>query len=120
MDLRQEKDILSNGWESNSTQFNYNYEDLCDTIDTWYGWYPGQPEGVINTTFQGNGRAHFSFGNCYGTGVVNVFLNEKIISEASPLQRNNVTFDYLIGDRLTIVEKGGTIWKLYSLNLCHN
>jgi len=119
IDFRQENDILSNGWESNSTIFNSVYEVFCDTEHTWYGWNPGTQVGAIYFIFQEIGTAYFSFENCHPFGSVEVYLNEKIISEASSSQMKNVTFDYLVGDKLTITEIFA-IWKLHFLKLCYN
>ena len=98
---------------------NKGYEDLCDKENTWYGWNPGQQVGAMYFIFQKVGTAYFSFENCYSGGSVEVFLNEQAISEASSSERKNITFDYSIGDKLTIAEVM-TIWKLHSLKLCHN
>ena len=69
-DLRQETNILSNGWETNSTTLNDLYEKNCDTEDTWYGFIGNVGVGAIFTTFQGTGRAYLSFGNCHVSGSV--------------------------------------------------
>ena len=116
-DVRQSVDVLSNGWETNSTILNFKYESLCDAGDTWYGYVGGStPIGSIYATFQGFGTATLSFGNCLNQGSVKVFLNEKLISEVRLKGIKEVTFEYSIGDRLTISEYA-TIWKLYSLTL---
>ena len=116
-DVSQATNILSNGWKTNSSTLNSHYVAECDGGDTWYGYESSAPIGAIYTTFKGTGTADLSFGNCLNAGSVKVFLNDNVISEASPLGRNDVTFDYSPGDKLTIAEYGGVIWKLYSLNL---
>ena len=121
-DLRQGTNILANGWKSNSEALNVNYDDHCDTADTWYGYTGGRTVGSIFTTFHGNGTAHLSFGNCCPKeicpqGTVKAFLNGKTISEALAKQTKNVAFDYSVGDKLTIAEYYLSIWKLHSLGL---
>ena len=116
-DLRQKTDILSNGWKSNSTVLNRNWENDCATGETWYGYTGGDSVGAIYTTFQGVGEAYLSYGCCYQIGIVKVLLNGKIISEASNFQRKDVEFRYETGDELTIAEYKTSIWKLYSLSL---
>ena len=117
-DVRQSINILSNGWQTNSTKLNYGYESACDTGDTWYGY--GGSVGALYATFQGFGTATLTFGQClvsYGSVKVKVFLNEKILSEVTFTGIKEVTFEYSIGDKLTIAEYGISIWKLYSLTL---
>ena len=98
---------------------NRGYESQCDSDDTWYGWasnQKGSNSGAISTTFQGEGTATLSFGNCLNQARVKVFLNDKMISEIPNLGTKDVSFDYSVGDKLTIIEDA-TIWKLYSLSL---
>ena len=116
-DLRQETNILSNGWETNSTTLNDLYEKNCDTEDTWYGFIGNVGVGAIFTTFQGAGRAYLSFGNCHVSGSVKMYLNGEFFSVALPLQKKNVAFDFSVGDKLVIAEHEQSIWKLYSLSL---
>ena len=79
-DLRQETNILSNGWETNSTTLNNLYEANCDTEDTWYGFIGNVGVGAIFTTFKGAGRAYLSFGNCHVSGSVKMYLNGEFFS----------------------------------------
>ena len=109
-DVRQSVNILSNGWETNSTTLNTSYEAECDAGDTWYGYGSSGAIGAIYATFKGFGTATLSFGNCFNGGSVKVFLNDKIISEVLLKGIKEVTFEYSIGDKLTITEYG--IWKL--------
>ena len=115
-DVRQTTDILSNGWQTNSTNLNRGYEAECDDDDTWYGFSSGSTYGAINATFQGDGTANLKYGNCHNAGNVKVLLNDNIISEASAGIKD-ITFSYSSGDELSIVECESTIWKLYSLDL---
>ena len=116
-DVRQSVDILSNGWETDSTDLNSNYEAECDDGDTWYGYSKEDSVGSISATFQGAGTADLSFGNCLNGGIVQVTLNKFEISKKLMKGKKEVTFEYAKGDNLTIREYGGTIWKLYSLTL---
>ena len=93
---------------------NNNYEKTCDVGNTWYGWIGGTPVGSIYTTFKGTGTGILSYGNCHTGGKVRVFLNEKSISEAMPLQKKEINFAYSAGDVLRIGEYETAIWKLYS------
>ena len=96
---------------------NYGYESYCDTGNTWYGY--GGSVGALYATFQGFGTATLTFGQCFPNGnvKVKVFLNEKIISEVTFDGIKEVTFEYSIGDNLTIAEYGISILELYSLTL---
>ena len=116
-DVRQSVDILSNGWETNSTVLNSYYEAECDDGDTWYGYTIHDSVGAIYATFQGSGTATLSFGNCLNGSIVRAFLNDKMISEIHMKGKKEVTFEYSKGDTLTIAEYGGVVWKLYSLTL---
>ena len=107
----------ANGWITDSTSLNdAQYRSTCDFGNTWYGYIGGSNVGSIWTTFQGAGTATLSFGNCYNGGSVKVFLNEKAIAEAIPLQRKEISFDYSVGDVLKIKEYSA-IWKLYSFSV---
>ena len=95
---------------------NRDYHSQCDQGDTWYGWVPYASRGAVNTTFQGEGAAILSFGNCLNQGRVRVFLNDEMIGEIPNLGTKDVFFEYSVGDKLMIIEYE-TIWKLYSLRL---
>ena len=95
---------------------NRDYHSQCDQGDTWYGWVPYANRGAVNTTFQGEGAAILSFGNCLNQGRLRVFLNDEMISEIPNLGTKDVSFEYSVGDKLMIIEYE-TIWKLYSLRL---
>ena len=81
----------------------------------WHGFIGGPAVGSLSTTFQGSGTGVSSYGNCHSGGKVRVFLNEKQISEAMPLQNKVISFVYSVGDVLRIGEYETAIWKLYSL-----
>ena len=115
--ISQSHSLPANGWKTDSKTLNTGFESTCDFDDTWYGYLSGNPVGSIWTTFQGTGTGTLSFGNCYKAGTVMVFLNEKVIAEATSLQRKEISFDYSAGDVLKIGEYNTAIWKLYSFSV---
>ena len=121
-DFRQENNILSQGWETNCNNLNKGKYEYCETDDRWYGWAAdstgSSAVGTINMTFSRSGKADLSFENCYPYGSVKVLLNDKVISEGLPRQRETVGFEFIFGDKLTIAEYDA-IWKLHSLRICY-
>ena len=115
--ISQSHSLPANGWQTDSIALNTGFESTCDDGNTWYGFTSGEPVGSIWTTFQGTGNGTLSFGNCFGNafGNVKVFLNEKVIAEATSKQRKEISFDYSVGDVLKIGEYHA-IWKLYSFS----
>ena len=95
----------------------YKYARECGT-STWYGFKYGYPIGSVTAIFAGSGKATLNFGNCYASGRVVVYLNEKDIGHADAnTPKQEITFDYSKGDNLTIKEENMAIIKLNSLNL---
>ena len=109
--------MQSNGWvfenlTNNMSQcmpFASIVQDLCAMDGSaWYGWGCSTNVGSISTILRGSGTANLHYGNCWNSGIVNVYLNnEKILS--SPPDTNSLqTFDYQDGNELKITDEGGT------------
>ena len=117
-DFSSPKVMRKNGWEINvSRENNPKYSNWCGR-KTWFGYSRGRSNGLIKTTFLGNGRATLDFGNCYHSGKVVVYLNGKEISRAKGYIRSKeIKFKYSKGDTLMIKEMNVAIIKLISLTL---
>ena len=88
----------------------------CGTA-TWYGWSANAAVGSVEITSGRSGVAKLNYGNCWTTGVVNLFLNDKLISfakENAPF--NAVTVRFSAGDVLKLTEELGTI-RINSLEM---
>ena len=107
-----------NGWKLDVTHsMTKSYSRKCG-MESWYGYNRGTAVGSVETTFQGTGKATLNFGNCYRTGRVIVYLNDKEISRANRnTPRKEVEFEYSKGDVLLIEEVRVGIIKLNSLEL---
>lgn len=79
----------------------------------------GNGVGVASKTLRGSGKAELEYGNCWDAGKVNVYLNGKMISSASPLTRSKrVKFKFGAGDKLEVKdEEGNAVVQLIRLKL---
>ena len=104
------------GLQIDGVQHTANNKDKCGTHNTWYGYkYPG--DGKISATFSGSGTATLDYGNCFGAGEVNVYLNDKLIDTAyKNAPEKQIIFGYSSNDALSLSETSGII-KLNSLEL---
>ena len=87
-------------------------------------WYcSGSAIGSISTTLRGSGSATLDFGNCYTKGKVVVLLNGQEINGKGKSTANanvkskNITFKFIPGDELKIIEPDNGIIKLNSFNV---
>ena len=87
-------------------------------------WYcSGSAIGSISTTLRGSGSATLDFGNCYTKGKVVVLLNGQEINGKGKSTANanvkskNITFKFIPGDELKIIEPDNGIIKLNSFTL---
>ena len=104
------------GWMFDITaDMKSGYEKACGT-DTWYGFTGGWNIGRISATFSGLGTATLDYGNCW-QNEVKVQLNGELISMAPKnTLTNQVIFDFVPGDVLSL-EEDYAIIKLNSLKL---
>ena len=110
----------SNGWVFNvghsMNLYTEAYHDQCGG-ETWYGWTTNSPVGSLHIVLTGSGQAVMSYGNCYESGVVKLFLNGELISSAQGNVKNKVQeFRFSSGDVLKITEQDGII-KLNSFEI---
>ena len=117
-DFSSEMVMKRNGWKLDVTHsMTKAYSRKCG-MESWFGYDRGRAVGSVETTFQGTGKATLNFGNCYRTGRVIVYLNDKEISRANRnTPRKEVEFEYSKGDVLLIEEVRVGIIKLNSLEL---
>ena len=89
---------LDNGpWESNPSDYGN-----C-TGSPWFGW-KRWPVRSIKTELYGSGKASLTFGNCYTSGTVNLYLNGNIIASAGPTSMKTATFHYSNGNEMKLDE----------------
>ena len=90
------------------------YEDICGNHG-WFGFYAGSHAGNIYTIFKGSGTARLMYGNCWIDNEVAVYLNHNKISSAYGNEtKKEISFNFIPGDALRIVEDGAII-KLRAL-----
>ena len=86
-------------------KWDYVWE-VCGKDEAWYGWKLNSGVGSISTTFTAYGNAELSFGNCWASGTVKVYLDEIEIASADPVKHKTVTFDFQPGAVLSIRDEG--------------
>ena len=95
------------------------YKGKCGMGNTWYGHsYPDDGDmSKITATFTGSGIATLDYGNCYGGGMVEVYLNDKRIDFANRnTPSKQIQFHYSPNTVLKLSETKAII-KLNSLGL---
>ena len=103
-------------WDINVSHGQWLYPDpepgvpdawsSCGEGNKWYGWELNDKIGCISTIFPVSGRAKISFGNCWSSGTVMVYLNEKLKSTAPPNSYHKSTFNFKTGDELKLCDEG--------------
>ena len=83
----------------------------CGEGKKWYGWNgsPGneiEKTGSISTILPVSGKVRLSFGNCWNSGDVSVYLNGVLKSSAIPNSHHKSTFWFEAGDELKICDEG--------------
>ena len=92
---REEKDTSEEGM------------DRCKRGDNWFGW-THRGIGSVRASLRGSGVADLDFGNCWTSGVVRVYLNEKEVASAKEnTPSKNISFNFLDGDVLKLQDEGG-------------
>ena len=106
------------GWVIN---VGYSMDERFATqcgANTWYGFSDKDKIGDVQATLNGYGDGGLNYGNCHGKGVVNVFLNNALISSANAnVKLKTVAFSYRQGDVLKITEEDSAIIKLNSFEI---
>ena len=110
----------TNGWvfdiNNSMNEKNSDYHGQCGG-NTWYGWsHPGV--GSVKIILVGSGEVTLNYGNCNKKGVVNVLLNDKLVTSANANVKSNLaSFLFSNGDVLKVTEEGTAIIKLNSMDL---
>ena len=118
MDLSNQQVMESNGWVFNITHSMGGYFLTHCGGETWYGWAWGSTAGSLQILLEDSGVATVNYGNCYSNGVVNVFLNNELISSATANVKNKVVNSHFsTGDVLKFTEEKQGIIKLNSIVL---
>ena len=101
--LKHNKEKSVSGWTFDLGYGPFNaYHAGCSP---WFGYKYGQSVGSIKTTLSGSGgQASLTFGNCWPTGTVNLYLDGMIIGSAGPKSTKTVTFEYSNGNELKLDE----------------
>ena len=118
-DLSSTEVMRKNGWKIDAKVFGREnrFRKYCGGgANAWYGNKPGRKVGFLQANFQGTGKAKLSYGNCYHSGAVIVYLNNQEISRASPKSNEVISFNYEKNDVVRITETIGVI-KLDALEL---
>ena len=121
------------GWSFSFTDTDSSDTSLakkCDEDAVNKGWwgrsngkeYPqgeGAKEvGVASFTMKGKGTAQLHFGNCGPGGETNVYINKKLVTQASSKKEYIFTFDFVDGDLLELKDEGGNaVVKIISLKI---
>ena len=112
-DITSMEIMQNNGWifdnltneMSLCMPFKSNVPEVCGGRLGWYGWGCGSKKGSISTVLRGSGTVQLHYGNCWNSGIVNVYLNgTKILSSNSETTRLS-SFDYRDGERLEITDE---------------
>ena len=84
------------GWYFDLSHDTWNYENSVGSCDSgpWFGWKSYELVGSISILLYGQGSASLTFGNCWDTGVVKLFLNDSEISSVGPHSQKTVVFDF--------------------------
>ena len=107
--------MIRNGWKFDFTHdgsiLSDNYKQVgtkCAKGAKWYGWSDHSHVGTLVAVLKGSGEVTLSFGNCWDSGKVNVYLDTALMATA-PADSNNVvkTFSFTPGSVLRIKDEDG-------------
>ena len=107
--------MIRNGWKFDFTHdgsiLSDNYKQVgkkCAKGAKWYGWSDHSHVGTLVAVLKGSGEVTLSFGNCWDSGKVNVYLDTALMATA-PAKSNNVvkTFSFTPGSVLRIKDEDG-------------
>ena len=104
--LKGNKEKSVSGWTFDLSNGPWNDDSIWSycTVAPWFGWKNNNPVGSIKTTLYGIGHASLTFGNCWMTGTVNLYLDGAIIASAGPRSMKTAIFDYSNGNELKLDE----------------
>ena len=104
--LKGNKEKSVSGWTFDLSNGPWNDDSIWSycTVAPWFGWKNNNPVGSIKTTLYGIGHASLSFGNCWTSGTVNLYLDGTIIASAHPKSMKTATFDFSNGNKLKLDE----------------
>lgn len=69
--------------------------------------------GNISTTLRGDGKGNLTFGNCFDSGTVKLYVGGKLEDTVEANTGNRtVQFDYSDGDNLELSVEGGGVLKM--------
>ena len=106
--LKHNKEKSVSGWTFDLGYGSFNSEFA--SCSPWFGYNYGQSVGSIKTTLSGSGgQASLTFGNCWPTGTVNLYLDGTKISSAGNNSMKTATFDYSNGNELKLDEISSNI-----------
>ena len=107
----------TNGWVFENLTSNISYcmpsqstvQEKCGgkNATNWYGWGCGKNVGAISTVLRGSGTATLHYGNCWNSGMINVYLNNVKISYSLPGTSQRYRFPYNDGYELKIMDEEG-------------
>ena len=101
--LKHNKEKSISGWTFDLGYGPFNTE--IAGCSPWFGYKSGQQVGSIKTTLSGSGgQASLTFGNCWTSGTVNLYLDGTIIASAHPKSMKTATFDFSNGNELKLDE----------------
>ena len=107
--------MIRNGWKFDFTHdgsiLSDNYKQVgkkCAKGAKWYGWSDHSHVGTLVAVLKGSGEVTLSFGNCWDSGKVNVYLDTALMATAPPKSNNVVkTFSFTPGSVLRIKDEDG-------------
>ena len=119
--LKGNKEQSVSGWtfDLNNGPWNDAPWDYC-SVAPWFGWKSNDKVGSIKTTLYGIGYASLTFGNCWTTGTVNLYLDGAIIDSAGPGSMKTAIFDYSNGNELKLDEtnEGIIMFEDFKISNC--
>ena len=90
----------------------------CGGGKKWYGWEFKEKTGSISTILPRSGKLKISFGNCWKSGKVRLYLNGVMKSSAIPLSNLKSMFKFKAGDELMLCDEGdNSIIRVNSIDL---
>ena len=72
---------------------------------------------MLSASLHGDGVASVLYGNCYGVGVVKLYLNGTVISSATADSDEQVSFSFEDGDTLEIKEEDAAMMVIKSFSV---
>jgi len=104
----------------NFANWDYNFDhgvwnNQQSTCKNFYAWKSEDAVGKMSTTLIAKGKGELDFGNCWNSGVVEVYLDGSKIASAGPGESKVISFDYNDGSKLEIREVNNAIIQINTL-----